>query len=464
MNGVQAKIRRFARCRLRLVNEMKKSMKRVLCMLLCTSLLTGCSFIAGGDDLLQAPKPQESYVRLQEQLEEIMGDKMTYVSPQSGSNRNTVTFEDIDADGEKEAIAFLREGTGGKIYVYAFDLVEDEYQSIGRVEGPGSALGSMSFMDMGEDAGKLIVLTWTLSGDVKQGLTVCSVENGKLTDLLDATYTSYTLSDMDNDGAEELFTVAYDDTAARKTAQVYDYIDGKDAAGGKMLLLSQADATQDVQSVANIASGGLDANGSQAVFVDNKFENDNGMQTDIYVLEKTKLRNIAVSASASTYRSMALYYSEDIDGDGIIEVPQLQPMPGYEDREAADTLWMVDWYEYSMNGTTQRKQTTYDSMAEGWMLKLPNNWRGHVTAAASSTAGVSQTTFMQVGSVDTPLLTIYVFTGDDREEASSMGGLIDLGSTSEICFAAKLGSSEGELQITRDQVVHAFSMLQNEWT
>lgn len=433
-------------------------------MLLCAAMLTGCSFISGGDDLLQAPKPQESYVRLQEQLEKIMGDKMTYVSPQSGTNRNTVTFEDIDADGEKEAIAFLREGTGGKIYVYAFDLVDDEYQSIGRVEGPGSALGSMSFMEMGSDTGKLIVLTWTLSGDVKQGLTVCSVENGKLTDLLDATYTGFTVSDMDDDGAEELFTVAYDDAAGRKTAQVYDYINGKDSAGGKMLLLSQTDATQDVQSVANITTGGLDADGSQAIFVDNKFENDNGMQTDIYVLEKTKLRNVAVSATASTYRSIALYYSEDIDGDGIIEVPQLQAMPGYENRDATETLWMVDWYEYSMNGTTQRKQTTYDSMAEGWMLKFPNSWRGRVTAATTSAAGVSQTTFMEIGSVDAPLLTIYVFTGDDREEASAMGGLVDLGSTADICFAAKLGESAGDLQLTKDQVTHLFGIIKNEWT
>ena len=47
---------------------------------------------------------------LQKQLEQIMGDTMTYVSPQGGEYRNTVTFEDIDGDSEKEAIAFLREG------------------------------------------------------------------------------------------------------------------------------------------------------------------------------------------------------------------------------------------------------------------------------------------------------------------------------------------------------------------
>lgn len=433
-----------------------KSIKYWISFILCAVMLTGCSFISGGDELLQAPKPPESFVLLQEQLEQIMGEDMTYVSPQSGSYRNTVAFEDINSDGEDEAIAFLRKGTGGKIYVYAFELQNGEYKTIGRIGGPGSALGSMSLLDIGGDTGRLIVLTWTLSGDVKQGLTVCGVKHGKLTDLLDATYTSYTVSDLDQDGSEELFTVSYDD-AGRKTAQVYDY------NGEKMVLLSQTEATQDVQTVANITAGGLDANGTQAVFVDNKFENDNGMQTDIYVLDQKKLRNVALTSTTSTYRSIALYYSEDINGDGIIKVPQLKALPGYEQKETAETLWMVDWYQYDINGSVQLTQTTYDSLAEGWMLAFPEKWRGEVTAKNISEAGVSQTTFMEVGEEKDPLLTIYVFTGDDREQAAAAGGLIQLGSASDTCYAAKLGTSESEYQLTEEQGVQAFSITQTEW-
>ncbi|MGM9624004.1 MAG: hypothetical protein ACI3X2_11880 [Butyricicoccus porcorum] len=441
-----------------------KTVKRCIAVVLCAALLSGCSLISSGDDLLQTPRPSENFMLLQKQLEQIMGDTMTYVSPQGGEYRNTVTFEDIDGDSEKEAIAFLREGSGGKIYVYAFELEDGEYRPIGSIEAPGSALGSMSFLKIHEkDEGtgdkrkeKLIVLTWTLSGDLKQGMTVCAVQDGKLTEVLDATYTSYTMSDLDSDGSEELFTVTYDD-AGRKTAQVYDYADNK------MILLSQTDATQDVQTVANITQGKLDEDGRQAVFVDNKFENDNGMQTDIYVLDKTRLRNVALSANASTYRSVSLYYSQDIDGDGIIEVPQLQPMPGYENSDATQTLWMVDWYRYSMNGATQRMLTTYDSLSEGWTFRLPKEWRGAVTATTTSEAGVSQTTFMQPGQLNDPLLTIYVFTGEDREAAAGSGGLIALGSTVDTCFAAKLGHSDSSYQISEDEAVEAFSVVQSEW-
>lgn len=432
-----------------------KKLRIWLVVLLCAAALSGCSFISGGDDLLQVPKPSENFVLLQKQLEKIMGDTMTYVSPQSGDYRNTVTFEDIDGDGEEEAIAFLREGTGGKIYMYTFELENGEYRQIGSIPGQGSTLGAMSFLQLPDGEGEAIVLTWTLSGDVKQGLTVCSVQDGTLTDLLDATYTSYTASDLDQDGAQELFTVTYDE-AGRKTAQVYDYADGK------MSLLSQTDATQDVQTVANITTGKLNEDGNEAVFVDNRFENDNGMQTDIYVLDGTKLRNVALSANASTYRSVALYYSTDIDGDNVIEVPQLQAMPGYENKESAETLWMVDWYCYHMDGSSERTQTTYDSLSEGWTLVFPQNWRGEVTAVATSEAGVSQTIFTERATGD-PLLTVYVFTGEDRQEAAAAGGLIDLGSTTDTCFAAKLEEGTSERLLSKSQIIQAFSTIQNEW-
>lgn len=433
-----------------------KVLKNCIWLMLCMAMLTGCSMITGGDDLLQPPKPSEKFTMLQDQLETIISEGKTYVIPQKGSYRNTVTFEDIDGDGEDEAIAFFREGTGGRIYAYAFALEDGQFQQIGRIEGPGSALGSMSFMEADGGKQKLLVLTWTLSGDVKQGLTVCGVQHGQLQELLDTTCTDYSLSDMDRDHTQELLTLSYDNQE-RKTAQVYDYEDQK------ITLLSQADATQDVQSVANIVDGKLDDSGIQAVFVDNRFENDNGMQTDIYVLDGTTLRNVALSANTSTYRSTALSFCEDIDGDGSIEVPQLQALPGYEEVDTAERLWMVDWYRYSMGKTSKLVHTTYDSPTEGWLLEFPYSWRRNVTATLVSSTGSNQTIFTEKDNMDDPILTIYVFTGSDRREAASVEGLIDLGETSDICFAAKLGNTQSRYAMTAKQVRQAFTVTTNEW-
>ena len=116
-----------------------KRLKNAIALLLCTVLLSGCQIISAGDDLLQTPKPSQEYTLLQNKLEQIMGTTMTYSAPQSGSYRNAVTFADIDGEDGKEAIAFLRDESGGKIYVYAFTKDGDSYQELGSVEEIGRA-------------------------------------------------------------------------------------------------------------------------------------------------------------------------------------------------------------------------------------------------------------------------------------------------------------------------------------
>ena len=290
-----------------------KRLKNAIALLLCTVLLSGCQIISAGDDLLQTPKPSQEYTLLQNKLEQIMGTTMTYSAPQSGSYRNAVTFADIDGEDGKEAIAFLRDESGGKIYVYAFTKDGDSYQELGSVEGPGTAIGAMDFVRIKDGDQRLFTLTWTLASGVGKGLTVYSIQDGKLKELLDTTCTDYTIADLDQDGTEELFTLSYEG-AGRKIAQVYSYADKQ------MSLLSQAYASQDAQTIANLQAGQLSPDGTQAVFVDNKIENDNGMQTDMYVLDQknTTLRNLSQNSGTSTYRATTLYFCEDINGDAAI--------------------------------------------------------------------------------------------------------------------------------------------------
>ena len=444
-----------------------KRLKNAIALLLCTVLLSGCQIISTGDDLLQTPKPSQEYTLLQNKLEQIMGTTMTYAAPQSGSYRNAVTFADIDGEDGKEAIAFLRDESGGKIYVYAFTKDGDAYQELGSVEGPGTAIGAMDFLRVKDGDRRLFTLTWTLASGVGKGLTVYSIQDGKLKELLDTTCTDYTIADLDQDGTEELFTLSYEGTG-RKIAQVYSYADKQ------MSLLSQAYASQDAQTVANLQAGQLSPDGTQAVFVDNKIENDNGMQTDIYVLDQknTTLRNLSQNSGTSTYRATTLYFCEDINGDAAIEVPQ--PSPDAQDAvhvtdnvlgeaSSSDINSLMAWYQFDSSGQAQLALTTYKSPTEGWMFKLPTAWRRNVTISTNSGTGVNQTVFTPKGKT-TPLLTIYVFTGDGRENKAKQQGLLDLGSTSDISYAAKLGSADSELALSKKQLEDAFGVIMNEWS
>lgn len=435
-----------------------KQWKKICAAVCCAGMLSGCSFISVGDDLLQVPSPSASYVQLQKELNKSLSDTVTYTAPQNGQYRNSVIFEDIDGDGSEESFAFLRDSVSGKITVCAYRMVDEQYEQIGSIDGNGTALDSVAFLDMPESGGKGMILTWKLVGGVSKGLTVCALNSrGMLNDVLNVECSDYTACDLDQDGGDELFTVRYN-MMGRNTAQVYDY-DGR-----KMEMISQIDASQDAKTVAKMRSGYID-NDAVGVFVDNKFDTDVGMQTDIYMLNDRSLVNLALSDS--TYRPIALYYSEDVNRDAIIEVPIARAMPGYESASPAEKQWMLDWYRYSLSEDERRICTTYRSSTEMWELTLSDAWRKYVTVknVSSSDTGVSQTVFYEHrgGRDDVPLLTILVYTGSDHETAAAAQGLIKLGSTDTATYAARIENSDLKLSVNTEQIKKMFRILLSSW-
>ena len=130
---------------------------------------------------------------------------------------------------------------------------------------------------------------------------------------------------------------------------------------------------------------------------------------------------------------------------------------------SSDINSLMDWYQFDSSGQAQLALTTYKSPTEGWMFKLPSAWRGNVTISTNSGTGVNQTVFTPKGKT-APLLTIYVFIGDGRENKAKQQELIDLGSTSDISYAAKLGSADSELALSKKQLEDAFGVIMNEWS
>ena len=160
--------------------------KRIAALALCAALLSGCTMLNSGDDLLQQPKPPESYLLLQNKLAELE-NSMTPISPQSGQYRNTVTFEDLNGDGNDEAIATMCSKKSGKVQVFVFQLVNDEYQQIGHISGQGSAISSLAFPSLEKDRQeKGMIITWNLSNSLEQGMTVCVLQDGEMTALREA--------------------------------------------------------------------------------------------------------------------------------------------------------------------------------------------------------------------------------------------------------------------------------------
>ena len=139
-------------------------------------------------------------------------------------------------------------------------------------------------------------------------------------------------------------------------------------------------------------------------------------------------------------------------------------MPG---TNAADPVYMLDWYAYSAGDQPVRVCTTYQNVSENWQFMLPNEWRGKVTLSKGFNSGMSTTVLLDYNDGDKgiPLLNIYRLTGDMRSYYASREGMIELAKTQTEIYAATIpsGAEDSPLAITEDDIRSRFSIITQNW-
>ena len=82
---------------------------------------SGCGFSFSPTDLYSLPQLPEEYTELNSSLNQLLESGAEYAAPVSGSNIQPVQLEDLDGDGEEEALAFFRNSADEKpLKIYIF--------------------------------------------------------------------------------------------------------------------------------------------------------------------------------------------------------------------------------------------------------------------------------------------------------------------------------------------------------
>ena len=75
--------------------------------------------------------------------------------------------------------------------------------------------------------------------------------------------------------------------------------------------------------------------------------------------------------------------SQDIDGDGIIDIPATSPLPGYENLSFPEQICAVRWYKQNCSKIELTAYTFVDPQ-RNFMLTFPGRWVGMVTATVNT--------------------------------------------------------------------------------
>ena len=123
--------------------------------------------------------------------------------------------------------------------------------------------------------------------------------------------------------------------------------------------------------------------GTPAVYVASLVE-ESSLITDVYAVLDGALTNVAAANSSDTgVQTIRNYYvyADDLDGDGVMELPALVNMIPItlEDADAGQKL--IRWYAMSKNGEMTDKLYTYHDFTAGWYMEVDGEWAGRLTVA-----------------------------------------------------------------------------------
>lgn len=429
-----------------------------MCLLACALalLLSGC-MIKTVDELYMLPRHSDEYNNLQAAIDQVMAQGAGYSAPISGINQQSVQLADLDGDGEDEAVVFLKDSSEKPLRACIFDQSDGNFHNIATIEGTGTAFACCEYVQLDDTPGLELILCFQLSDAVSQSMGAYSLRDGHVVELMSATYSEYTTTDLDGDGRKDIFLLRFDTEERTGIAELYRYHAG--------LLEREPEARLSVgaQSVKRIISGNL-MQDVPAVFVASSYE-DEAIVTDVFAFRGGSFQNVTSSDGLSTQTVRSYFvYASDIDYDGLIEMPELVSLPNYE--ESGDAFSLIRWYNLDLKNDKTVKMTTYHRFSAGWYVVLPDRWDEQITISrGEEVCGVQGLVFSRWKGEEPPepIFTIFAFTGDMRRQISEEDGRFILSEKGDVTYAAQIGTSEWANDLTPQKLKQMFNYIHVDW-
>lgn len=443
--------------RLKGVDAVKKRILFAMLFLLTALLFGGCT-MRTVEQMYALPKRSEEFNEMQSAIDTAMYG-MTYASPQSGENRQTVQMADLNGDGMDEIIVFAKGATEKPLQVLIF--TQDENGRVRTMETIGSnglAFEQVEYVDFDNQPGCELVVGIRVSDQIQRSVSVYTFQNNDAELMLLNGYTKFITCDLDGNGLSELMVFRQGEVETeRATAVLYQTQNNRIE---RSVELSLSHGAEDIY---RIMQGKLQS-GNSAVYVASASDTD-AMVTDVLTLQSGRFVNLTfsgeVDTSIPTLRNFYVY-SDDIDGDGIVEIPTTVTMKPLSSWQNEEDRHFLRWYSLDENGWEYNKLFTFHNFMGGWYLQLHSSWASRITVEQND--GVYRFYLWDESyQVATSLFTLYVFNGSNRDEEAVKDGRFALYRTEGIAYAASLNAAAAEYDITEDYLIESFQLIRQDW-
>ena len=346
----------------------------LICFLM---MLSGCSLLSTGDELLSAPQAGGEVSKIQAALNELVTVDYTLKYPTSGEYRSAIVRYDITGDGREEAIAFFSTEAENITQMHVAVLTEKEgkWQAAKDASTLASGVERVEFCDLNGDGKHEIMVGWSILGNVDKQVSVYTFDGSVLLPRAAEKYNEFICCDLDTDGKNELLVFHVNSTEGTARARMLELRpDG---------INEKASAVTDggVSSYFGIRVGKL-LDGREAIFLDGK--KGAGSITEIIYLSGGVLVNPLYSAEEAKTQTERVFTDAvyDMGGDGFIDIPMHVVAPGYENVESGRE-YITKWCAYNGRSLVVTA-TTISDIQDGYFMTVPKSHEGKITFVTSA--------------------------------------------------------------------------------
>ncbi len=427
-----------------------------LVLFLVVNLLSGCVF-STVDEMYQLPKRSEEYRALQQVIDGAMID-LSYCAPVSGQQRQTVQMADLDGDDDLEYILYARGDAELPLRMLIFDKKGEEYFHIDTIQCSGTAFDQVEYVQMDDRPGLEIVVGRLVSDQVLRSLSIYTFKEGQAEQLLSANYQRFLSVNLDPDLCSELMVLRPGLTETdRGVVELYS------VKNGNVERSVEVNMSEPIDKLKRIIIGRL-YDDIPAVFIASTI-GDSALITDVYALIDGILTNVSFSnESGTSVKTLRNYYvyADDIDDDGIVELPHLIEMQVPNQSHVLSDHNIIRWYAMTASGGEVDRRYTYHNFVGGWYLELNNRWAARTFVLRQG----NQCDFYvwnEAGTAYVKLMTIYTLTGQNRRQQGIADGRFILHETETVVYAASISADAASYGLTDKTLPGYFRLIRQDW-
>ncbi len=362
---------------------MKKTVFSVTALMIVAVLIfSSCNsarLIRPVGSLLSPPLYYEEYESLVEAFNNNVDKNVFFSSPRKGEHRSAIIVEDIDSDGQEEALVFYKDSLDSTVArMHYLNFVDDRWISRGDFSGYGNEVEEITITDMDNDGSSELIVIWSISGVSSSSVmsvyrTSHSIDEYK--EISNETCSLCEVVDIDGDSKDEILFINQSTVSgiSQRTAKVMKL------SGNSFVLFGETKVDPNISSYASLKTEKVSEGAPLKVYID-AFKGESQMITELIYWDKEKSELCAPLLDIETMsNSLTLRYepiaSADINNDGIIDIPvQSEILGGGDDYSTTDTeaIYFTKWLNYSGTDVTVVADTLVN-YSDGYMIHLDDN-------------------------------------------------------------------------------------------